>query len=385
MRGHRAPFVSVLIFLVGLAIGVGASVHAQPAPTTGPALYDGETLLTAAGYPALYRSIPADKSKPLLVFVPGDGHLARIFYGYPGGHDEDFVSRWVNRAGYPFLAVSYPLGNAVFRGSYPGYTIEDWGNQVAEVVAKVIDEQGLSKRVIICGWSMGGKIAASVGRAAKAKGFTIDAFVAMSADPPVPGFLPAANGADIQMTPAGYADREPIYNWFFNAVGQQNAYNGHTIIPQDIYRRDFLGATPVALIDSGLVFQDNKFVENVSLALRTAGTFDFAAYPFPVVVHDDSPYDAENALLDPGDWAFIRNRVLAEKYRGGTAYTDLTQPQWERLRLMVASSGSDFSETVEGNHFFFIGSIGARATVEKILRLYARVQSIPSIAATSPK
>ncbi len=384
MRGHRT-FVNLLIILIILVIGVGPDAHAQPASITSPALYDGETLTTAAGYPALYRFIPADKSKPLIVFVPGDAHLARIFYGYPGGHDEDFVSHWVNRAGYPFLAVSYPLGNTVFSASYPAYTIEDWGNQVAEVVANVIDAQALTKRVIICGWSMGGKIAASVGRAAKAKGFTIDAFVAMSADPPVPGFLPAANGANIRMTSAGYADREPIYNWFFNAVDQQNAYNDHTIIPQDIYRRDFLGATPVALIDSGLVFQDNKFVENVSLALRTGGTFDFADYPFPVVVHDNSADDAENALLDPGDWAFIRNRVLVEKYKGETAYTDLTEPQWERLRLMVGSSGSDFTETVEGNHFFFIGSIGARTTVEKILRLYARVQSIPSITATLPK
>jgi hypothetical protein len=169
------------------------------------------------------------------------------------------------------------------------------------------------------------------------------------------------------------------------AVAQQNAYNGHTIIPQDVYRRDVLGATPVAWIDSGLVFQDHRFVKNVSLALRTAGTFDFADNPFPVVVYDNPPYDSENALLDPGDWAFIRNHVLVETYRGGTAYTDLTAPQWERLRLMIGSSGADFAETVEGNHCFFIGSIGARTTVEKILRLYARVQSLPSIAATFPK
>jgi hypothetical protein len=55
-----------------------------------------------------------------------------------------------------------------------------------------------------------------------------------------------------------------------------------------------------------------------------------------------------------------------------------------RPRLMVESSGSDFTETVEGNHFFFIGAVGARVTVENILRLYA-FQSIPSAAATSPK
>jgi hypothetical protein len=56
-----------------------------------------------------------------------------------------------------------------------------------------------------------------------------------------------------------------------------------------------------------------------------------------------------------------------------------------RPRLIVESSGSDFTETVEGNHFFFIGAVGARVTVENILGLYACFQSIPSIAATSPK
>ncbi len=44
---------------------------------------------------------------------------------------------------------------------------------------------------------------------------------------------------------------------------------------------------------------------------------------------------------------------------------------------MIESSGIYFTENIEGNHFFFIGSVGARTTVEKIRRLYARVKSIP--------
>ncbi|MTH95845.1 alpha/beta fold hydrolase [Roseibium sp. RKSG952] len=377
--GNQARRITAIFALqVALLLLGPFSLKAEDARQKPAGLYEGETLTEAAGYPVLYRYIPADKSQPLLVFIPGDAHLARIFYGYPGGRPEDFISHWVTRVGHPFLAISYPMSNPVFEGASPDYNITDWGNQVAEVVAQIVSENGLTQEVIICGWSMGGKIAAAVGKAAKDKPFAISAFVAMSADPPVPGFLPRANAEGIKMTAEGYADRTPIYDWFFNAVGQQNAYNGHTIIPKDIYEKDMLGAIPVALIDTGLIYKDNKFIEDTSAALRTGDTFDFSDYPFPVVIHDNSPDDPQNVLLDTSDWAFIRNRVLIQTVLGGEAFTNLTWPEWERLQQLVATSGSYFTEVVEGNHFYFIGSAGARSTVEKILQLHARVQSLPN-------
>lgn len=55
-------------------------------------LYPGEEVITAAAYPALVKFIKGNPNKPLIVFVPGDFHLARISYGYPGSDPKDFLS-----------------------------------------------------------------------------------------------------------------------------------------------------------------------------------------------------------------------------------------------------------------------------------------------------
>ena len=373
-RCLRLFFLATMVVLVSFGPTEAADVRVLDANAH---MYPGETLAEAAGHQVLYAFESGDKSKPMMVFVPGDAHLARIFYGYPSGRAEDFVAHWVKEAGHPFLAVSYPLANPVFSETVPGYTIADWGNQVAAVIAEVQKENDLTAPVIVAGWSMGGKIAASVGRAAKTNGTEIIMFVAMSADPPVPGFLPAANVESIKLDENGYADRTPIYAWFLNAISEQDAYNGHTIISKDTYIDQFLGAVPIDLIDTGTVYKDGKLVQDLAMAVKTSGVNSFEDYPLPVLIHDNSTSDFENVLLDASDWTFVRNRVLINHYMGGLKPTDLTTADWQQLQLLVSFSQSFFTETVEGNHFFFIGEIGARKAVEKIITLHAKVESLP--------
>ncbi|MEM6464639.1 MAG: hypothetical protein AAF724_22290 [Pseudomonadota bacterium] len=380
VRWIRACHMGHVLVLLAIGFGLISNAEAQEDKVTPLAgnshLYSGETLVEASGFEALYRFVPGEGTNPMIVFVPGDAHLARIFYGYPGGKSEDFVAYWVGQAGHPFLGVSFPMANPVFTQAAPGYTIEDWGNQVVAVIKHVMAENNLSGPVIVAGWSMGGKIAASLGRAAKSADLEIEMFVAMSADPPVPGFLPPANTKSIKLDSSGYADRSPIYDWFFNAVAEQNRYNGHTIIPKDTYADQFIGATPLDLIDTGMVFKDGEMVPDIESAIKTSAAFQFDDYPFPVVIHDDSTSDLENVLLDSSDWAFVRNRVLMNRILAGRKPSDLSQPEWQRLRLMMETSQSYFTEVVEGNHFFFIGEIGARDTVAKILRQRDRVASV---------
>ncbi|MCO1334642.1 alpha/beta hydrolase [Microbulbifer sp. OS29] len=342
-------------------------------------LYDGEALETVAGFPVLYHYIPANESNPLIIFVPGTAHLARIFYGYPDGKIEDFVAYWVNKADFPFLAISYPMANEVFGSTHPDFTIADWGLQVAEVIAKVITEYQLPKSVIVCGWSMGGKIAGALGRAAAEQSFNIDMFVAIAAEPALPGFLPAANSQAVKMTEEGMASREGIYPAFYAAMDEQDKYNDHTIIPRKIYRSQFLGAVPIALIGTGLMYRDFSFKEDLASALTTANTFGYLDYALPVVIQSDSMGDLENVLCNVDDWAFIRNRVLVKKILGNKPTDQVSRKEWELIKLLTRSSSEYFSQTVSGNHFCFVGSVGARSIVDKILTLYARVCSINHI------
>ncbi len=374
-----APFSLALSICFVLMSGLVAQAKSVTPLPANEHMYAGETLVDAAGFPSLFHFAPGDRSKPMIVFVPGDAHLARIFYGYPDGRSEDFVAHWVGQAGHPFLGVSFPLANPVYSRTAPAYTIEDWGNQVVAIIDYVMKENDLSGPVIVAGWSMGGKIAASLGRAAKAADIDVEMFVAMSADPPVPGFLPPANTKSLKLDKDGYADRSSIYDWFFNAIDEQNKYNDRTIIPQKVYADQFIGATPLDLIDTGLVFKAGRMVADIESAIQTSGAFQFKDYPLPVVIHDDSASDVDNVLLDASDWAFVRNRMLMIRVLDGRKPADLSPPEWERLRLIMETSQSYFTEVVEGNHFFFIGEIGARDTVSKILRLRNRVQSINEV------
>ncbi|WP_444903044.1 hypothetical protein ACJJIU_14825 [Microbulbifer sp. CnH-101-E] len=334
---------------------------------------------TAAGFPVLYRYMAADKSKPLIVFVPGNSHLARIFYGCPEAREEDFISYWVHRSGHPFLAISFPIANKAFDGYYPNFTIADWGKQVAEVIDKIVSENSLQQEVIVCGWSMGCKIAGALGREAIGKCFSIVMFVAMSGDPAVPGFLPKANAENIAMTPEGLANRESLYPWFFQALEDQSTYNGHTILPKDIYRQRILGATPVGLIGTGLMYKNGQFVEDLEWSLKSANTFNYDDYPFPVIIHGNSISDAENVLLNTSNWAFIRNRVLIKRVLGDNALKDLSSSHWECLQEQVECSGSHFSISLPGGHFFFLGELGAKSVVKSIFKLLLRTNNIPQL------
>ncbi|WP_226643039.1 hypothetical protein [Microbulbifer variabilis] len=58
---------------------------------------------------------------------------------------------------------------------------------------------------------------------------------------------------------------------------------------------------------------------------------------------------------------------------------DPKSSQWESLQLFVRSSGNYFSAMVNVNQFFFVGNVGARATVEKVLMLQERVLGLVAV------
>src|SRR5204862_1409349 len=118
-------------------------------------LYDGEQLVEINKVETLFKFIKGSNKKPLIIFIPGAAHLARISYGFPQGKADDFLSYWLNKKGYNFLAISYPTDNQVYSKIYPSFNIRDWGNQAATVTKKIIDQYHLSNQVVVVGWSMG--------------------------------------------------------------------------------------------------------------------------------------------------------------------------------------------------------------------------------------
>ena len=123
-------------------------------------LWDGEEVRMGAGYPFIAKFIAAERDAPLVVFIPGARGLARFAYGgHEGGLEEDFLAYWLNREGYNFLGISYPVltDDGAFDEAHPDMTVRAWGHGSAEVTKAVMEERGLTGPVIVAVWSMGGK------------------------------------------------------------------------------------------------------------------------------------------------------------------------------------------------------------------------------------
>ncbi len=349
-------------------------------------LYPGEELLSTNGIETLTYFKAGDPEKPLVIFVPGGFHLARVAYGYPGGDERDFLAYWLGHDGYSFLGASYPTGNKVYSKAYPAYSIRDWGKQVAATAKFYIDENGLSQEIIVLGWSAGGQIAQSVYEASQNAGLDMSLFVSLAATPPAP--LLAEEPGPITMAPNGLS-KAPQFGEIFKAyVEAQNELNGHVIMPWDKFKADILGDIPVAL--NGIInasrYEDGKFVEDLDWSLADTGALKKADFPYIVTISGDKVLDNDHALTDRGNWGMFQIQHL---YRGIilpalSKSEEIAPADWQHLMdLMTYATSGVLNARVTGNHFFWYGEVGARETVEHISILRLRAQNLKTTIAAA--
>ena len=70
----------------------------------------GETLAEAAGHQVLYKFVPGDKNKPMIVFVPGDAHLGPHILRLSGRARRGLCRALGQRSGTPFPGCLLPAG-----------------------------------------------------------------------------------------------------------------------------------------------------------------------------------------------------------------------------------------------------------------------------------
>ncbi|QUR67868.1 hypothetical protein [Mycobacterium spongiae] len=349
-------------------------------------LYPGEEMLETNGFETLTYFKEGQPDKPLVIFVPGGFHLARVAYGYPGGNETDFLAYWLAQRGYSFLGASYPTGNKVYSKAYPAFSIRDWGKQVAATAKHYVDERGLSGKVIVLGWSAGGQIAQSVYEASKDAGLDMSLYVSLASTPPVP-LLVAAPGA-ISKAESGLSKAPQFYELFKRYVVAQDELNGHQIIPWKTFESDILGDIPVALnaIMIASRYEDGKFVEDLEWSMADTGALKVADFPFVVTISGNKVLDNDHALTDRGNWGIYqiqhlyRNMVLPVLSKS----EDIAPEDWQNLmdQMSYATSGA-LNARVPGNHFFWYGAVGARETVEQMDMLIQRAANLQSSIAAS--
>lgn len=339
-------------------------------------LYPGEKLIEINRIQTLFKFIKGDQDKPLMIFIPGASHLARISYGFPGGREDDFLSYWLHKAGYSFLGVSYPTDNPVFTKIYPSFTIQDWGHQITTLAQMIINENHLSPHVVLIGWSMGGNVEEAATEALEKRNIRVEAFIGLSAVTPLSYMGQTIKGyKGNEMLPNKLLDARYFYKFFIQLMAEQSTYNGHEIIPEQIYIHQFLGSFPVALEGQGYYFMNNRFVFDPKRILDDSGVFRFEHTPWIALVHDDSIGIPKITLIDVSAWNYLRSEMIYSKYMDSSNISNKPD-QFLEAKNILNQSPQFLSASVHGNHFFFVGKQGAEETAKKIILILQHVYSM---------
>ena len=341
--------------------------------------YADEALHQGAGVSVLTYFRRGDPARPLIVFVPGGGHLARIAYGHPGADPRDFLDHWLGRAGYGLLALSYPSDHPATGPVQPDMTSTRWAIAIAEVTKAVVDRHSLSPTIVLAGWSMGGKVVPVFARHAARIGLTLTCFLSLAATPPIPGLGNHAPGGE-RLTEQGLWDsgaplrdgRSRRQLWQAE-LDDRSRRAGRCAIPPEIYQHDYLCGTPIRL--RGQVPRDGAGppIDDPGAAVGDLATTDFTAHPIvATIVPTDAP-DAAHALTDRAAWALFSLRGLYQRHLAatGTNPTELPDTAWRALLALFRAIPDTLSRDAEGGHFFFVGEPGAKATAGHMADLIA--------------
>jgi hypothetical protein len=306
---------------------------------------------------------------PLVVFSPGAHHNARISYGgHPGARQEDFLAYWLNKRGYNFLAVSYPIvtaGGFMVAKPAPEFGAQNWGQQVAAAAKAATSTHNLSGHIVLLNWSMGGKVLQPAFKAVTAAGLTVDGAISMMA---TPGIARLSPNLELKKTSSGFADRRDAYVRWMNQIKVTGAENGtREIIPEAVYRADYVGDIPPGLQGFGEVYRNGKFQFDDQAQGADYGAYEWASYPLVAILQDDSPLDAEHVLNDRQWWGIYNAETLYQRLaKVGVNFSQISQPDWQRIRALSRKINDELAIPLGGNHFTFVGEKGAENAAKVI-------------------
>jgi hypothetical protein len=293
----------------------------------------------------------------------------------------------MKRDGIPFLAISYPMGNPVFAAAYPDFSMTDWGEQSAEIIARHVRTHDLPSRVVVLGWSMAGRVAEPISVSLRKRGIDVELFVAMAAATALPNLLPAL--AHVKPQPSGLAGVAGGYtDALLLLLKQQNAEAGHTVIDPAIFPAQFMGDYPVRLAASALKRENGAFVPDPLGDQQGTGAWRYSSFPPLALMTHEAWADARHALMDRSTWGFYISQNLSETrvFARVKDFSKLAPAQWKQINDLIHGAPERLTLVMPGNHMFFVGEPGAKATVEALKELRRRAVALDAAldAATRP-
>jgi len=341
---------------------------------TANVLMEGESLETVGPIVAMvHHRARRDLETPLIVFLPGGGHLARIAYGYPGGEPRDFIDHWLEPSGHGMLSVS-PPSNPPFTPAAPDLTRAAWAEAVAELITRTLKQDGGARRIVLLAWSLASGYIGHLSLALRARRVDIAAFVPLAAAPPLPRpqrsyvaeeTLRSDGLWDVADSRLFGVDRAT--SWL-GQIASIEAEIGRSVLPEAAYRHHILVGTPVGLARGGLARIEPPSTEEPDIA-----DWPLAA---PLVPMDES--DHRHGLSDVAGWTYVNTQIVLARYALARAAVGdrIGTDAWRDLTGLVDSLPERLATRLPGGHFFFVGETGARATAAAILEQIARTADV---------
>ncbi|MGW3956170.1 hypothetical protein ACWEKM_35880 [Streptomyces sp. NPDC004752] len=357
--------------------------------TNRSALWDGEELHVLDGDEILVHLTEGSREQPLVIFVPGGGHLGRIAYGR--GREQDFLAYWAARAGHSFLAVSYPCDHPVFSKPSAHLTLHRWAEMIAEVSAHVVDRIGLPRRIVVIGWSMGGRVASKLCSSALRHNIELEAFISFAATPPFAGLAPltpesrsfTSEGLWNVAGPPGKRSSPYVTSWL-KALALQSGRCGRCLIPEEDYLEHYVANTPIQLRGEADRIHDGVHTISLDDADTDTGGLRFGDYPICGAVIPAWKEDGRHALTDRALWGLASVQRLRHDVMAGSqaALSTLDDQAWTRLLSLVDEVPARLTRRIASSHMFFVGEDGAREAVEHLSSILAAVRALRTQFAT---
>lgn len=339
-------------------------------------IYPYEEMITASGYPCLKMFQNGKPELPLVIFITGEGIFARVAYGHPSGQPSDFLAHWFKEAGYPFLALTYPMDHPVYSTFFPEFSVIDWGNQIAEIAEEVIQKNGLKKSMIALGWSIGGRVVESLNAALTLRNLSLEFFIGLSPCPPVFSLIPAITRG-FKMTEKGYVENS-YEAWLEENLKIQDALNRRVVIPENVFQKAYLGHYPINLGANNYRYHREQFVPDVEEDINDSGAFTYTEYPLIGLLIHNSVKDERHALMDVGVWSFYMTQSISHNliFSNPKDLNRLTDIMWRKLLDLVRTAPMKLTIPMDGGHFFFLGERGAKSTFDKFLELSDKIRTL---------
>lgn len=310
--------------------------------------------------------------QPLIVFLPGGCHLARIAYGYGDVDRRHFIDHWFEELGCGFLGLGYPTDHPSVNGTRSDLTIADWAEYVADVVAsKAREEQACD--VLVLMWSMAGRSAFALNRACVARGVGAF-FLSLAATPPLPGLIPVSDGGEpLGETGFWTFQGNKFMEGFIVAISKQSERAGRQIVGIEDYKSHYLCNTPIMLRGTAQRFRGGRSIWSGDEAAADMLAGETQAAPLTGTIVPTDPSDLAHALGDAASWGHVNTQWLIRR----SAVEERPSPKkWAALRDMTARRWHSLTTHVDGGHFFFVGEPGARKTANASLRLLDEMKNI---------